>query len=487
MVYLAYHQQSKIDSTMRPSLQVDDIPAQFQQYLVGPEKILWTGRPVHSPFNRPLPGLDLWFVPLGFLILLLSIGSTLGFASYQAQSAMDMLSVLIPGLIFPGLIFPGLISGSFLVIYPFLHRYWELPNTYYALTDVRALILFTMPHRSLIAFFLDDITIAQTIANRNEIGTIAFELANSSRTKYSKFWFVNVSNPGSIVTIVDKLRSNNALDSWKKEIKLRFEKDYRQAAWQRILVVMTLLLMAAGGLALYSKIQADSSRRRQEFAKSPHTVRILGYQVTFPKEIPDGYNAGRIDLDYSDLTDCGKGKEGRTRRATLDLWPPEQSPFPGRIQFVVNEFGQPGRLPDDWQAPEHWKRLHRTSLGIKEIAGVKFAVTHSTAELYYWPDEKNALDKENFLPNSGYKISAVEYLAHDYGKMIGLRGYGYGDDNVILDLTDSAFKTFRKVKFPPPAVDLEKDFPDIDLYKTASGGEVSPADTVDRYAELTKP
>ncbi len=464
--------------------QVQDIPALFQPDLIGSEKILWTGRPGTRPLTRPLPGPDLWFVPMGLVILALCLVLILGVAALVSHENKLSWTALLPLTIIP-----GLLVGYFFAIHPFVHRYWELPNTYYAITDLRILILFTVPKRSLEAFFLNDISVSKNTANPNGSGTIAFTLIASPHIKYSKFWFVDVPDSNSVVELVDRLRSENDLDAWKKELKISSEKIDKPPTWQRLLALIFSLVMPAVIFAVWAGVQSDTLRRHQEFAKVPHTARILGYQITFPKDIPEGYDCGRIDSDYSDdLYDRGHGRQGRTRRATWDLWPPEKSPLPAGIQFMVNEFVQPSHLPEDWQAPPHWKRLQRTSLGAKEVDGVKFAVTRCTAEVFYWRDENSAHEKaakskvneEQFLPRSGYKISAIEYLAHDGGKLIGLRGYGYGDQNIIIQLTESMLNTFHKFK------DVSES-PDIDPDITVVNPKSKQAELVDPYAELIKP
>lgn len=448
--------------------------------------------------TRPLMGPDLWFVPWGLVLLILSIGLTLSiFVLLSHQHSLPEALLPLAGI---PLTLVGLFGGYIAGVHPFVVRYWELPNTYYAVTNQRLLILRTWPKRSLRTLAIEDICELKTVVCPDGRRTIIFtsdpELSFEKASAKSYFWFVNIQDFGSLDRLIEDLRKRTEAAKERKPAGNRCPAKHQLGRWQRIMAAAGLLFILTAMIALYAEVRRTSVSQRQEYAKAPHTVRILGYQLTFPKEIPEGYDGGTIDLDYSDNLDRSKqGKQGRTRRATWDLWRAEKSPFAGGMQFMVNEFAQPMALPEDWQAPPHWKKLRRTSLGAKEVAGVKFAVTRCTAEVYYWPDEKNALEKaaqckvseEQFLLTHGYKISAVEYLAHDNGKLIGLRGYGYGDHNVIITLTNSMLNTFRKVKFASPAPDYGKDFPDTDPYSTATSHTGNSAEPIDPYAELIKP
>jgi hypothetical protein len=257
------------------------------------------------------------------------------------------------------------------------------------------------------------------------------------------------------------------------------------------IAVSALLIAICAGLC------ADSFFRHQALAMRPHTARILSYQVTFPKEIPEGYEGGTITLDYSnDMEGDKQGKQGRTRIAEWSLYHPDRSPIEGGIQFMVNERAQPGVLPEAWQAPCYWRKIDRTLVGTKEVAAIKFDVSRCTAEVYDITDKLNAEKKssnepgneEKFLPTHGAKISALEYLAQEDGKTIGLRGYGYSDENAATLLTESVLNSFHKVKMTPAATAKGKNSTGIGADGTVVIGHTGDADKfVDPYAELIKP
>ncbi len=211
-------------------------------------------------------------------------------------------------------------------------------------------------------------------------------------------------------------------------------------------------------------------KERQEFAGRPHTVHVLDYQISFPKQLPPGYEAGFVDIDYfNNFTSSG---EGRTRIAKWFVYESHhQTDLEDGMQFMVNNFGEAGAVPIEWLEPPAWKDIIRTEAGTKEVSGLKFAITRWTAE------------QTDPLPK--YKISGIDYIAHDNGKIIALRGYNsFGKDTIIL-LTDSVLNTFRKVK----KVIEPKEYSLGDGYKSSDSMTHTGNDDKfkDPYAELVQP
>jgi len=224
--------------------------------------------------------------------------------------------------------------------------------------------------------------------------------------------------------------------------------------------IVAIVFMGCLVWLLYTQNQ-NEIRQRQEIAARPHTVRILGYQITFPKELPPGCDGGTIDVDYANDWEDGKeGKEGRTRFARWWIYNGGE-PNESGIEFMVNELAQPGCLPSGWQHPPDWEKIVWTRTGTKEIAGLKFIVSHWQGKAYDSSDILDAQQKsakqtgsgENyrqFLPAHGKLISGVDYLAQHKNKLIGLRGYGCGEKKAAIALTESVLNTFQKFKYQTP-------------------------------------
>ncbi len=205
--------------------------------------------------------------------------------------------------------------------------------------------------------------------------------------------------------------------------------------WQRIVTSAAGIAIAVSALiiAICAGLYADSFFRHQALSMRPHTARILGYQVTFPKEIPEGYEGGTITLDYSnDMEGNKQGKQGRTRLA-------EVYDIADELDAEKKSSNEPG-------------------------------------------------NEEKFLPPHGATISALEYLAHEDGKLIGLRGYGYSDENAAILLTDSVLNSFHKGKMAPAAAAKGKDSTGVGADGTVVIGHTGDAGKfTDPYAELIKP
>ena len=194
-------------------------------------------------------------------------------------------------------------------------------------------------------------------------------------------------------------------------------------------IVGALLLLFCAWL-LYTEFQHEKAQRLEIEAR-PHTARILGYQISFPKKIPEGYDAGYVEIGYFFDPD---GKEGRTRIANWTINPP-QGNFEDGMQFMVNELASAGTIPGIWQRPPYWEKIVRTPVGIKEVAGLKFAVTKWTAD----------------CADIGVtKLSGTDYLAHDRDKLIGLRVIDSKGKSAASLLADSVLNTFQKTTMPKP-------------------------------------
>jgi len=232
-------------------------------------------------------------------------------------------------------------------------------------------------------------------------------------------------------------------------------------------LIMAILLPAIIIWAMFYELHEEEIRSK-EVAARPHTARILGYQVSFPKKMPVHYDGGNIEMAY--FYDS-EGKEGRTRVAEWEISPP-QGNFEDGMQFMVNELSTPGNMPSIWQTPPYWEKVVRTPAGTKEIGGLKFAITKWTAD---------------YTGVGACKLSGVDYFAQDAGKLIGLRAVDSKDRNTTTLLADSVINTFQKTKMPKPDPKIKDS-----LGRSADGSVCivhggNDGTFKDPYAELIQP
>jgi hypothetical protein len=180
---------------------------------------------------------------------------------------------------------------------------------------------------------------------------------------------------------------------------------------------------------------------RQDNSLHLQTARIVGpvdsYEIRFPAAKPEGFEGGNISSStYYD----NNARQGRTQIVDWDIYPGAGHPnsfSAGSIELMVTSHALPGVVPAPWQIPFGWGLvtpsqevawLTRTSAGIHEVAGLKFAVTRWTAKYFKT------------------RLSGSDYLAQDGDKIIGLRGYNCGDERATARITESVLSSLRKVK-----------------------------------------
>ncbi len=183
--------------------QVHDIPALFQSDLRGLEKILWTGRPGAKSFL----GWDLMAVPFGLVVLGFGIVFILGTSGLMSPdhklqwTALFGLAGIVP-----------LRIGFGFAVEPFISRFWKIPNTFYAVTDQRILILCTVPKRSLHSLSIKDISDSKNVMSPDGRGTIAFigDPAKIGKRAFDDvfFSFANINDVRSVDELVANLRKH---------------------------------------------------------------------------------------------------------------------------------------------------------------------------------------------------------------------------------------------------------------------------------------
>jgi len=161
-------------------------------------------------------------------------------------------------------------------------------------------------------------------------------------------------------------------------------------------------------------------------AVANHPARVSGYAVDFPDTIPDGYYGGNSP-NYSYFNSEG---DGPARIASWDVSFPRgqlRFPVPGRIELMVNQYTHYGHLPYAWKFQTDLKKKSTRAGGIKSVAGLNFKTT-------YW---KGKIE--------GSAISGVDYLAQDGKKLVGIRGYNYGDENSTAAATAHVVESLHRV------------------------------------------
>lgn len=180
-----------------------DVPALFQDDLIELEKILWTGRPGPKPFI----GWDLMAVPFGLVILGFCIVFILGTSGLLSRDHKLQWTG-----IFGLATIPFFKVGFGIAIEPFISRIWKIPNTYYAITNQRLLILRTKPKRTMHALYIKDISDSKNIVSADGHGTIAF-IGNPSQLGKKLFediyfCFSNIQDVSSVDQLINDLRKH---------------------------------------------------------------------------------------------------------------------------------------------------------------------------------------------------------------------------------------------------------------------------------------
>jgi hypothetical protein len=186
---------------------VYDVPALFQTDLIELEKILWTGRPE----AKPLIGWDLMAVPFGLLILVFCIVFILGVSGLiSPEHKLSWTALfLLPAI--PVLLM-GFKVGFMFSFDPFVSRIWEIPNTYYAVTDQRVITLCTVPKRTFHAVAIKEISDSRTVVYKNGLGRIDFIGDPTKLRKTPKdvlFGFTNIQDVSTVDKLIENLRKQS--------------------------------------------------------------------------------------------------------------------------------------------------------------------------------------------------------------------------------------------------------------------------------------
>lgn len=203
-MYLAFTYSSKMTSLPRTI----DIPTLFQAELTGLEKILWTGR----SWPKLSWGIGLWFmVPFGILILAFGIVFILG-TSGLISPGHKVTPLAIVGLA----ALPALRIGYYFAVHPFISHYWLLPNTYYAITDQRILLLCTVPNKSFESILLDNVANISKIISEDGMGSLAFTSKSTGDRegpiKEIFLTFENIPDADSVYKLIRE-RAHNAKEA----------------------------------------------------------------------------------------------------------------------------------------------------------------------------------------------------------------------------------------------------------------------------------
>ncbi len=141
----------------------------MQSDLLKDEKMLWVGQPLAKLFT----GADILLIPFGLLFFCFSIfwlSGALRIWHWQSEHLFDNL----PFSLFPLFGIPFVLIGFYIAFGRFFFKLWKKRNTYYAVTNQRALILCTVPNRSLEAVFINANSTLNKSVNADGTGTISF-------------------------------------------------------------------------------------------------------------------------------------------------------------------------------------------------------------------------------------------------------------------------------------------------------------------------
>jgi hypothetical protein len=149
---------------------VPDIAAKFQQELMQPERILWTGRPDPS---RLFTRADLFLVPFTLVWAWFSIGF---FVQELDRSPPDPMTRVIAPLF--------ALVGLYALVGRFLYLRYRKRRTCYVVTDARVLVLTETVRRSVLATRITQISGIQKTVRSDGSGSLRF----GAGTFYSEMW-----------------------------------------------------------------------------------------------------------------------------------------------------------------------------------------------------------------------------------------------------------------------------------------------------------
>jgi hypothetical protein len=149
----------------------------FQSDLLKDEKILWTGQPEQKLFC----GADFYLVPMGLFVFCFSLFWEYGASGITRHHA----DVPFPFSAFPLFGIPFVLMGCYMLFGRFFFKSWKQRNTYYAVTNSRALILCTVPSRSLQAVLINANANLNKSVRADGVGTISFGSSSPRAAMYA--------------------------------------------------------------------------------------------------------------------------------------------------------------------------------------------------------------------------------------------------------------------------------------------------------------
>jgi len=147
----------------------------FQLDLLTDEKILWAGQPEPKLFT----GADFYLIPMGLFVFCFSI-FWVSQASHMMRHGFEF-----PFSLFPLFGIPIVLMGFYMLFGRFFFKSWKQRNTYYAVTDQRALILCIAPSRSLQAVIINANSNLNKSINSDGTGTISFGTSSPRAAAYA--------------------------------------------------------------------------------------------------------------------------------------------------------------------------------------------------------------------------------------------------------------------------------------------------------------
>lgn len=135
----------------------------FERDLGRGERIVWTGQP---DAHRIFTSADLFLVPFSLVWG--------GFALYWEATVLGLTGSPPAPPAFAVFGVPFVILGLYFMVGRFIYQRWAKQNTYYALTNRRALIVRHLRGRSVDAIILDSVPGIKTSTRADGSGTIVF-------------------------------------------------------------------------------------------------------------------------------------------------------------------------------------------------------------------------------------------------------------------------------------------------------------------------
>ncbi len=156
----------------------------FSDVLLDGENILWTSQPSASPLNL-FTSQDIYLIPFSVLWL--------GFALFWEASVLTSNGPFF----FKLWGIPFVLIGLHNLIGRFIHKYWKKRHTYYAVTNLRLLILYKSLTQNPQVIHLDSIPGLNKTTGLTGLGTLTFGFASTKSKRRRGFtWYLDEEEPG---------------------------------------------------------------------------------------------------------------------------------------------------------------------------------------------------------------------------------------------------------------------------------------------------